>query len=61
MAATEHPYSYAELMGLSGLAFRVRWCNDKTATQWCPSCTVSEQPDEIQALERLTVGVGYPL
>lgn len=54
MAVTEHPYSYAELMGLSGLAFRVRWSNDEVATQWCPSCAVGEQPYEYQALKRLT-------
>jgi hypothetical protein len=69
MAVTDHPYSYVELMGLSGLAFRVRWSNDETATQWCPSSAVGELPDEYQALERLTgwqlptdvqFGVGNP-
>ena len=54
MAVTEHPYSYPELMGLSGLAFRIRWSNDETATQWCPSCAVGEQPYEHQALRALT-------
>jgi hypothetical protein len=54
MAVTEHPYPYAELMGLSGLAFRLRWCNDETATQWCPSCAVGELPDEYAVLTRLT-------
>ncbi len=53
-AVTEHPFSYVELMGLSGLAFRLRWCNDQTATQWCPSCAVGELPDEYEALRRLT-------
>jgi hypothetical protein len=54
MAVTAHPYNYADLMGLSGLAFRLRWCNDETATQWCPSCAVGEMPDERDALARLT-------
>ena len=54
LAVTEHPYSYTELMGLSGLAFRVRWSNDEVATQWCPSCAVGEQPHEYKALKALT-------
>jgi hypothetical protein len=54
MAVTDHPYSYAELMGLSGLAFRVRWSNDETAPRWCPSCAVGEQPYQYQALRALT-------
>jgi hypothetical protein len=54
MAVTDHPYSYSELMGWSGLAFRVRWSNDETPTQWCPSCAVGEQPPEYQTLSALT-------
>jgi hypothetical protein len=41
-------------MGLSGLAFRVRWSNDEVVTQWCTSCAVGEQPDEYAALRALT-------
>ena len=54
MSVTEHPYTYADLMGLSGLAFRVRWCNDGTKTKWCPSCAVGEMPDEYAAIQKLT-------
>jgi len=54
MAVTAHPYTYADLMGLSGLAFRVRWANADTKTKWCPSSAVGEMPDEIHALSKLT-------
>jgi hypothetical protein len=54
MAMTRHPYTYAEIMGLSGLAFRVRWCNEDTKTKWCPSCAIGEMPDEQAATARLT-------
>ena len=59
MAVTEHPYSYAALMGLSGLAFRVRWCNEATQTKWCGSCPIGEMPDEYRALEAHT-GWSFP-
>ena len=51
---TEHPYTYAEIMGLSGLAFGLRWCNDDTKTQWCPSCACGEGPIEGAALAELS-------
>lgn len=54
MRATDHPYTYHDLMGLSGLAFRVRWGNDDTATGWCPSVAIGEMPDEQQRLSRRT-------
>jgi len=54
MAVTAHPYTYADLMGLCGLAFRVRWANADTKTKWCPSSAVGEMPDEIHALSKLT-------
>jgi hypothetical protein len=54
MKVTEHPYIYSDIMGLSGLAFRVRWCNEDTKTRWCPSCAIGEMPDEQTALARLT-------
>jgi len=54
MLATEHPYRYAELMGLSGLAFRLRWSNDETKTACCPSSAVGEMPDECAAISKLT-------
>jgi len=51
---TEHPYVVHEVMGLTGLAFRVRWCNEQTRTQWCPSCAIGEMPDEIALARQLT-------
>ncbi len=54
LSVTEHPYTYTDLMGLSGLAFRVRWANEQAKTRWCPSAAVGEMPDEHQALAALT-------
>jgi hypothetical protein len=51
-------YTYPDLMGLSGLAFRTRWSNGETATKWCGSCAVGEMPDEYELLQALT---GYSL
>ncbi|NPV48765.1 MAG: hypothetical protein HPY69_17635 [Armatimonadetes bacterium] len=51
-------YTYPDLMGLSGLAFRTRWSNGETATQWCPSCAIGEMPDECELLQRQ---IGYSL
>ena len=54
LRATLHPYQYHEIMGLSGLAFRVRWCNEATKTKWCPSCAIGEMPDEQAAFSKLS-------
>ncbi len=54
LSVTENPYSYAELMGLSGMAFRLRWSNADTNTKWCHSSAVGEMPDEYHALFTLT-------
>ena len=45
-------YSYPDLMGLCGLAFRVRWTNADTKTGWGPSCAVGELPEEIALIGR---------
>ena len=54
LKVAEQPYTYAEIMGLTGLAFRVRWANEQTKTKWCPSCPIGEMPDEQAAAARLT-------
>jgi RNA polymerase sigma-70 factor (ECF subfamily) len=54
LAATEHPYSYAEIMGLSGLAFRTRWFCGHAGRSWCPSSAVGELPEETAAVEAAT-------
>lgn len=54
MSVTAHPYSYADLMGLSGLAFCLCWCNDELRTRWRPSFAMSEMLDQVDVLARLT-------
>ncbi len=49
-----HPYSYPDLMGLSGLAFRMRYSNGRTVTGFCPSAAIGEMPDEEHNLTRRT-------
>ncbi len=53
-AATEHPHSYANIMGWTGLAFRVRWWKPGERSRWCPSCAVGEMEEEIQAADKAT-------
>jgi hypothetical protein len=53
LATTDEPWSYPDLMGLSGLAFRIRW-----SPVFCPSCAVGEMPDEMRALRE---GTGWAL
>ncbi len=48
-AVTEHPYTYSDVMGFSGLAFRVRWHET-----FCGSCTVGEMEEEITAVSKAT-------
>ena len=54
LRSTEHPYTYADIMGLTGLAFRLRWCNGETRTKWCPSVAIGEMPDEGAAAAKQT-------
>jgi hypothetical protein len=53
LKATDHPVSYDDLMGYTGLAFRMRWYQGPAGKQrWCPSSPVGEFPDEIAAAGR---------
>jgi hypothetical protein len=52
LAATGHPYAYSEIMGLTGLACRVRWFQGHTGQRWCASSPVGEFPEEIAAIQR---------
>lgn len=54
LSVTKHPVSYAELMGVSGLAFRTRWYQGTSGQRWCPSSPVGEFPEEIAAVEKAT-------
>ena len=58
LAVTNHPARYTDLMGWSGMAFRVRWFAGNEKARWCPSCAVGEMEEEIQAVEHTT---GWPL
>lgn len=58
LAATKHPFSYSDLMGYSGLAFRVRWWKPARDNKWCPSCAVGEMEEEIEAVSK---GTGWIL
>ena len=58
LAATQHPFSYSDMMGWSGLAFRTRWMSRDSEPRWCPSSPVGEMDEEILAVEKAT---GWPL
>jgi len=49
LSAAGTPVDYATIMGVSGLAFRVRWYQPEDGLGWCPSSPVGEFPDEIEA------------
>lgn len=53
-AVTERPCKYSDIMGLSGLAFRVRWYQSKAEPGWCLSSSVGEMPEEIAAIQKAT-------
>ena len=57
LAATKQPRKYSDLMGLSSLAFRVRWYQGKGGRDWCPSCAVGEQPGE--EVDAVGQGIGW--
>ncbi len=59
LAVTERPFFYSDLMGLSSLAFRMRWWDKDAGHPWCPSVAIGEMPKEQQRLGRLT-GWGLP-
>ncbi len=54
LAVTEHPYSYTDLLGFSGLAFRARWWSKPEPPRWCPSSAVGEMEEEALAVEKAT-------
>jgi len=53
-APTEHPCKYPEIMGWTGLAFRVRWFAGNDRSRWCASCAVGEMEEEIAAAAKAT-------
>ena len=54
LAVTDHPCSYTDVMGYTGLAFRVRWYHGHMGLRWCPSSPVGEFPQEIEAIQKAT-------
>jgi RNA polymerase sigma-70 factor (ECF subfamily) len=56
LSVTEHPYTYTDLMGFTGLAFRVRWFKPATpgVPAWCNSCAVGEMEEEVESAQRAT-------
>jgi hypothetical protein len=54
LAVTDRPYSYSDLMGYSGMAFRMRWFRGDTGQRGSTSCVVAEFPEEYLAIERAT-------
>ncbi|UCH36261.1 MAG: sigma-70 family RNA polymerase sigma factor [Armatimonadota bacterium] len=58
LAVTKHPYSYTDIMGFTGLAFRVRWFCGNERGRWCPSSAVGEMPE---AAEAFTKATGWPI
>jgi hypothetical protein len=54
-AVTQRPVGYNELMGVTGLAFRVRWYQNLDSDErWCPSSPVGEFEEEINAASAAT-------
>jgi hypothetical protein len=45
LSVTERPYSYEQIMALSGMAFRVRWYDGQEGPTGCPCAPVGEMPD----------------
>jgi len=57
LAVTEHPVPYEDIVGFSGLAFRLRWWLSSTEPGrrgWCPSTPVGEFPEEVAATQERT-------
>src|SRR3954463_8224952 len=54
LSVTGQPFSYADMMGFTGLAFRTRWWKANEKAKWCPSCAVGEMREEMIAASRAT-------
>lgn len=58
LSVTDHPSSYTDMMGWSGMAFRARWWSKDEPPRWCPSSAVAEMPEAMMATEKAT---GWPV
>ncbi len=55
LTITVHPMKYSDIMGYTGLAFRMRWMDrNKRGGVWGVSSPVGEFPEEIDILQKLT-------
>jgi hypothetical protein len=54
LSVTERPYSYEQIMALSGMAFRVRWYDGENGPTGCPCAPVGETPDVKKAFPAAT-------
>ncbi|HSV74427.1 MAG TPA: hypothetical protein VLH79_11780 [Chthonomonadales bacterium] len=57
-AVTERPLRYVDLMGATGVAFRLRWSNPETIGGWHMSCPCAEFMEEWDDVQR---GTGFLL
>jgi hypothetical protein len=58
LSLTERPYSYEEIMALSGMAFRTRWLDGENGPTGCPCAPVGETPD---VKRRLPAAIGWQI
>ncbi|MCE5198101.1 MAG: hypothetical protein ABFD54_09660 [Armatimonadota bacterium] len=65
LAPTDYPYSYTDLMGYSGLAFRTRWFHnpEKKETSWGSGRwhPVSPHGEQCDVIAALTNGTGWQM
>ena len=54
LSATPHPFTYDQIMGYSGLAFRLRWYRRTDISEWCFSSPTGEFPEEMKATQANT-------
>jgi len=54
LSVTGRPFSFGDLAGYSGMAFRVRWYRGDDGLIGCPSSSVGEFPEEQTALASAT-------
>jgi len=53
-SVTERPLGYVEMMGATGVAFRLRWSNPDTLGGWHMSCPCAEFMEEWDDVQRAT-------
>ena len=58
LSLTERPYSYEQIMALSGMAFRTRWFDGENGPTGCPCAPVGETPD---VKRRLPAATGWQI